>query len=330
MANNSPTYIWIGLTVAAVAAISFQMIKPDNGSQFAHIEPTAGETQIEAEDKALPTPARPLFKKDDPSKVTTVIADTPQANGINGAPKTLKTDLGLEVSPLCFEQLFGIDGPKGPIDVTTCEKASGYQNIHTGLEEGRYRTTYEFPSEPDMPAEKGFSSYELLGDVKGGTAVETYNETGGTGRFSSLILVNLSGNTLSLVDQIAGGDRCNGGLTDAHVENGRLVYSINATPGDLPTLAWGTDKGLKPFEDLEASAMSCFATVTFEDGSLSRVSLVADAGKQGGDWSNQYSKQACFNKQFAQAISQGKKDMTAGEFRNFMDEFLSVCTTSKK
>lgn len=321
MNKNARKNTLLALAVILIAAVITLKFWPETTATT----PALAET-VQQEDEALPTPSRPLFKKDDPAKVTTIIPETPQANGVNGAPKTLKTDLGLEVPPLCFEQLFGVDGPKGPVDVTTCEQASGYKNIQTGLDDGRYRTLYEFPSEPDMPAEKGFSSYELLGDVKGGTAVETYNETGGTGRFSSLILVKLTGNTLSLVDQLAGGDRCNSGLTEAKVENGKLVYSLSLTPGDFPMLAWGSDKGLKAYEDLEASAMSCFATATFEDGTLAKISLNPDAGKQGGDWSKQYTKQECFNKEFSAAIADGKIDMTPQEFKTFMDKFLTACS----
>lgn len=277
-------------------------------------------------EEIIPTPSRPLFKKNDPAKVTTIIADTPQANKLNGAPRIMKTDLGLNISPLCFEQLFGTDGPKGPIDVTTCESKSGYKNIQTGIEEGRYRSLYEFPSEPDMPAEKGFSSYEFLGDIKAGSVIETYNETGGTGRFSSLILVTLNGNTLTLVDQLAGGDRCNNGLTDANVENGQLAYSTNITPGDFPLLAWGSEKNIKPYEDLEASAMSCFAIATFKDGTLSKISLNPDAGKQNDDWTTQFAKQKCFNKKFKSQIESGDLELTPKEFQKFMDDFLKSCS----
>ncbi|PZP56642.1 MAG: hypothetical protein DI586_02990 [Micavibrio aeruginosavorus] len=315
--------LFLAAACTAITVITMQARKSD--TYLATIKPSSGIETAQAEEPAPPVPARPLFKKNDPAKVTTLIAETPDANGINGAPKILKTDLGMDVSPLCFEQLFGIDGPKGPIDVTNCETASGYKNIKTGTEEGRYRSLYEFPSEPDMPAEKGFSSYELLGEVKGGLAVESYNETGGTGRFSSLILVTLVGNTLSLVDQIAGGDRCNGGLTDAKVENGELVYSINATPGDFPVLAWGQDKGIKAYEDLEASAMSCFATVTFKGKDVQAVTFNPDAGQQGGEWTNQYAMQACFNKKF-QSAAQIKPNLTPIEFRQFMDGFLADCS----
>ncbi len=323
--------IWVGLAfLIFIIAIALKFW-PDIGEKVASMEPSATATALADDEKAdvdanIPNPAHPIFKKKDAANVTTVIPDTPQANGVNGAPKTLKTDLGLEVSPLCFEQLFTADGPRTtPIDITTCESISGYKNIKTGIEDGRYRSLYEFPAEPDMPAEKGFASYELLGKTAAGTAVETYNETGGTGRFSSIILVNLNGNLLKLVDSVAGGDRCNNGVTEAKVENGKLIYSENITPGDFPTLAWGEDKGLKPYEDFEASAMSCFGIATFEDGKVARVTLNEDAVKETGDWTNQYTYQKCFNQKFKEALTAGHKTMTAAEFRQFMDGFLSSC-----
>lgn len=322
MSKRTRKQIGIGLAVFTIAILVALQFKPD--MMVIATEPAAGES-VKSADEALPTPSRPLLKGKDNYQVTTVVSETPQANGVNGAPKRLKTDLGFEISPLCFEQLFGVDGPKGPIDVTTCEQISGYKNIQTGIEEGRYRSLYEFPSEPDMPAEKGFSSYEVLGDTAGGTAVQTYNETGGTGRFSSIVLVKLTGNILSLVDQIAGGDRCNNGLTEAKVEDGKLIYSASITPGDFPMLAWNEDKGLKPYEDLEASAMSCFGTVTFTDGKISEVSLNPDATKEEGDWTSQYKYQKCFNGKFKEALAAGQKDMNLDQFKAFMDGFLANC-----
>ncbi len=317
-------FIALFALILAALAVAAHSTRPVSLSmQAADLEPsTAGA----ASPAPVPVPARPALKKDSPDQVTTIIPDSPQANNQNGAPRILKTELGYEVSPLCFEQLFGPDGPRtDALDVTTCEQVSGYKNIRTGLEEGRYRTVYDFPSEPDMPAEKGFSSYELLGAVAGGTAVELYNETGGTGRFSSIILVTLQGNMLKLVDQIAGGDRCNGGITDAKIENGQLVYSVNATPGDFPLMAWNEDKGIKAYEDLEASAMSCFGIATYKDHSLAAVELVPDAVQDGSDWSEQYSMQTCFNRKFKEAVTAGQIRMSAQNFKVFMDGFLAEC-----
>ena len=312
----------LSLVIGAFAlGAGIGLITLKQGNTVAAIEPAAGAEN----EKTVPVPAHPVLNKDKSDKAVTIVADPPEANGVDGAPRVLKTDLGLTVSPLCFEQLIGGEGPKGPVDVTTCEQVSGYKNIKTGVEEGRYRSLYEFPAEPDMPAEKGFSSYELLGNVPSGLAVQTYNESGGTGRFSSLVLVKLDGNMLSYVDTIAGGDRCNGGLTDARVENGKLIYSMNATPGDLPVLAWGNDKGLKAYEDLEASAMSCYATVTYTDGTLSNVSFNSDILQQQADSFGDYTYQKCFNAQFKKQIDSGKKDLTAAEFRKFMDDFLKAC-----
>jgi hypothetical protein len=334
MKKNIRKTLWAVAAITIVIAIIGFKLWPSLGDKAASLEPSAMAAENPSRHSAgvpaaLPAPGHPLFKKPDSANVSTIVAETPQANGVNGAPKTMKTDLGLVIPPLCFEQLFGVDGPKGPVDITACEKASGYKHIKTGIEEGRFRSVYEFPSEPDMPAEKGFSSYELLGQTPAGTVIQTYNEAGGTGRFSSVIIVRLNGNTLSLVDQITGGDRCNGGLSEAKVQDGKLTYSINITPGDFPTLAWASDKGLKAYEALEASAMSCFATATYMDGKFTSISLNPDAVKEAGDWENQYTHQKCFNEKFKAAIKAGHLEMTAAELKIFMDDFLASCPVKK-
>lgn len=326
MVKNLKKNIWIYIALILAVVLVVANYWPSPSLEAAQMEPSA---QANADpDRAIPAPSKPLFKKEDPSKVTTIIAEAPQANGVNGAPKTLQTELGLTVSPLCFDQLFGPEGMKESIDVTTCDAVSGYKNIKTELANGNYQTTYEFPSEPDMPTETGIVSYEVIGQTTAGTAVQTYSETGGTGRFSSIVMVDLKGNLLKVVNSVAGGDRCNGGLVDASIKDGKLSYTVNATPGDFPILAWGSDKGIKPYEDLEASAMSCFAEVTYTDGVLSRVLLNADVVKETSDWSAQYKYQNCFNKKIREAINIGYADMTFDLFRNFMNGFEKECISA--
>lgn len=322
MKKRIKNYIWISLAFSLIAVLVFAKLRPAVDITAAELEPSGVAANV-------PVPAKPLFKKSDAEDITTVVAEPPQANGVNGAPQIMKNELGLEVSPLCFEQFFNVDQPVKKIDITTCEKMSGYVNIQTGLVDGEYQTSYSFPAEPDMPAETGLASYQLLGTTPEGTAIQTYSETGGTGRFSSILLTSLKGNMLTLNRHVIGGDRCNGGIVQSKVENGSLIYSINITPGDFPAIAWDQDKGLTAYEDLEASAMSCFATAIYTDDVLTSVELNPDALKEAGDWSDQYTYQKCFNSEFKKAIEAGNRVMSPEKFKSFMDSFFSICVGKK-
>lgn len=316
--------LWISLAAVILLLLAVAKLSPS-----AITSGDAPPSQEIAASQAMPVPAKPLFKDKAPEEVSTIVAEPPQANGVNGAPQILKNELGLSVSPLCFERFFNVDQPVKSLDITTCESLSGYQNIKTGLEDGRYQTTYNFPAEPDMPSETGISSYEMLGETPEGIAVQTYSETGGTGRFSTILLVQSEGNILTLNRQVTGGDRCNNGITEASVEDSVLTYSVNITPADFPVLAWGQDKGLAAYEDLEASAMSCFATATYKDGALHSIQLDPEAVQNPGDWSDQYTYQKCFNTEFKKAIDAGQAKMTPENFKSFMDSFSSACVGTK-
>lgn len=326
MKKRIKNYIWISLAVSLVAILIWAKLRPSADMAAAGVEPSAQTTTASS---PAPVPAKPLFKKAAPENVTTIVAEQPQANGVNGNPQILKNELGVEVPPLCFERFFNTDQPVKEIDITTCESLSGYVNIKTGLVDGEYQTTYSFPAEPDMPAETGLASYQMLGNTSEGIAIQTYSETGGTGRFSSILLANLKGNMLSLIRHVIGGDRCNGGIVASKVENGTLIYSVNITPGDFPSLAWGQDKGLKAYEDLEASAMSCFATATYTDGALTSVELNPDALKEAGDWSDQYTYQKCFNAEFEKTLNSNPGSLSPENFKIFMDRFYTSCVGKK-
>ena len=291
--------------------------------------PPAAMADQQAPDIAVPAkPGLPVRKLGD---TETIVAEQPLTNGVDGDPQILKTSLGLPVSPLCFDTLNMVDGPK-QVDVTTCEALPDYKNIETSFEKGQYRTSYQFPAEQDAPAETGYSAYNVIGRTTNGLAVQTYSESGGTGRFSSIVTVTLEGNLLSLEDRIAGGDRCNGGITEAHVENGELVYSVSATPGDFAQMAYGDDHGLKAYEDLEASAMSCFAEATYKAGKLQAVAFNPDAlptDKTSEDWAKQYKLQPCLNDQIKARLAMGQKNMTTAEFKSFMDMFMNSCAKQK-
>lgn len=329
MKKRTKNIFWITLAGFLILILAFARFWPRPDMTAAQLEPSATAAATTSAVSSMPVPAKPLFNKKNENEVSTIIAETPQANGINGAPKILKNELGLEVSPLCFERFFNTDQPVTDIDITTCNSLSGYQNIVTGIENGRYQTSYSFPSDPDMPAETGIASYEMVGTTPEGVAIQTYSETGGTGRFSSILLVGLKGNILTLNRQITGGDRCNNGITEASVKDGVLIYSVSITPGDFPSLAWGQDNGLTAYEDLEASAMSCFGTATYQDGRLASIQLNPDAIRNPGEWSDQYTYQKCFNAEFKKAIDAGHETMSPENFKSFMDSFSSACVGKK-
>ncbi len=225
---------------------------------------------------------------------------------------------GAPVSPVCFSVLDPVEG-NGPTQVKLSECSKNVENIKIE-DNNRYALEY---------AEDGYDLY-AINAVNGNDYLVTYIwNGGGSGHFSSGMLVSLDGDTLKLKERIPGGDRCNGGLTSLKLDGeGGVVATRWATPADFPYMAYGDDKGIEAYKDLEASASSCIAKVTEQDDELVSVELEEVAMTDEG-WVNGYTYQKCFNK-MASEQRLIKPVLNKDEFKEFTDEFFAQCVEKGK
>jgi hypothetical protein len=231
---------------------------------------------------------------------------------------------GADVPPLCFNALVMGEVPLQSVDLTTCGTDPELTVTKTYHRDGQLITDYRYKeSEPDEPDVS--IMYRVVGTTADGTAIEVSNYTGGSGRFTGLQFVKVEENTLRLVKALGGGDRCNSGVADAEVKNNTLTYGFYITPADFPMLATGSDQGLVAYEDLEASASSCFGIARYREGKLIEVELLPQAvDASDPEWTQRYGLQTCFNQQM-KAQADKKAILPAEEFKTFVQHFLSSC-----
>jgi hypothetical protein len=260
---------------------------------------------------------------------TTVLAVTPSQD----SPPANCPDTGLVVglttpdenviAPVCFEVLAASESQPPKTNIKNCEKDFGQKIIGTATSEGFVQSRYEMEDTSDL----GIIMYRKVGVASDGIVIETRSFTGGTGRFSNVFVVKLDGDTLTRIRDIAAGDRCNNGVTDVKIDGKKVFTSMNITPADFTPLATGSDHGIKPYEDLEASAASCFAVATVdENGAVQNVTFTQEAlDNRDPSWTEQYPLQACFNKLFRATLDSGKTQLDKATFTAWVENFLKVC-----
>jgi hypothetical protein len=157
------------------------------------------------------------------------------------------------IEPACFYQLVGEDSTK-EIDLSThvCQNATtefDVKQIPNGLL--GYNLVDHQPS-MSLP----YIYYRLIGEKDPKSNQEYYVELqwsgGGSGNFKELILVQKKQGKLKLLETVASGDRCFGGVTHIQYQNGILKYSQNMTPAEL-----GKKMGLSEAEGQKLGLTDC-------------------------------------------------------------------------
>lgn len=226
------------------------------------------------------------------------------------------------VDPLCFFQL---NKAQAVVDLKKCG-IHFFKGTHLVQEENKkliaegfvgYNYSWKLNDVADMG---GYSFYKVFGKTGHSLILQTINNGGGTGSFSSLALVQRNGDKLS-VSLLNGGDRSNGALVDVKrvSKKGReyLIYSVNLTAYDYLTLANDNPHHLKAYDDLSSCAVCCAGRAVYqrEIGLKFKTEklLYVDASdylKDINKSSPSQPYQACFDKVLEKygALNQGKLD----------------------
>ena len=178
-------------------------------------------------------------------------------------------------------------------------------------------------------------SYSVLAASGARYAISINWNSGGSGIFSSLLLLRRDGDTLVREKAFSnGGDRCNGGIAEAEADGATLTWSENLTPYDL--VARGGVRTLEAYKDLEASASSCVATVDhtyhLDTGREDAVMVSFDATHLDdvAGWTEQYKYQHCFNAWYgAYASKHGGDALTEADVKAFAAGFLKTCVARR-
>lgn len=246
---------------------------------------------------------------------------------INRLPSQLMFQ-GKQVDPLC---LFSIESTTGLVDLATCGIISMSGATVSGENDALISQGFIGYNYRISPHTEGYSYYKSLGTAGTSVIVQTINNSGGTGTFSFLNLIQRNGDKIN-VSVLKGGDRCNGSVVDAVRLGDHLTYGVQLTPYDVLTLAHDNPHQLKAYDDLSACATCCVGKAVYQrvighdvaDEKL--VYLDVSTYLQPADRSSSTQKyQACFDKLMKEDAIKNKGKLDFKKILRFTHQFNAQC-----
>lgn len=239
---------------------------------------------------------------------------------------------GEPIEPNCIAKFFGDSSSYDPIhlDRDPCQVKKHALDPHPPKGLMGYATTdggyiyYEHLGTIPLEDVKQYLSKNHLKDLKDPFYHLVYYQWsgGGTGHFTSIDVVEKSGNTLKLIDSITGGDRCNGGISDVVFKDGILTYKKNVTPWALYTLIYGNSP--VNFSDC---AICCMGQVSYQGSSITSFTFAHDGVEalpvEPG------LPQGCYNQIIKLTLAEGKKTLTLKELKSFIQKIKEHCVDKK-
>lgn len=250
----------------------------------------------------------------------------------------LKDYHGDAVSPLCFLQNVGTE--EEPVYPTqdcrdeSVSKVSPFTSKNSRYTGQAYEQSFPgIDGDDEGFVERGTVSYRAIGEVEDGLiAVHLIENGGGSGVFSSLILLepqrHNGDKTLNYEqkDVLAFGDRCNGGVKDAWMEDGRvLAYSRSVTMYDMLGLVGDPQRAIlssETAEDLPFCAACCYAEAVFDEDEFREIVFPEDRNKP-----YKYSSEAthCVEDLIALNIENGGNTIGKEAFGTLVREIEHTC-----
>ena len=236
---------------------------------------------------------------------------------------------GKPIDPMCFMTME--QDPAVGVDLQECTgsaETSEYGKVVGGLKVQPDGTRgYDFECTEGCMSDP-YVMYEYIGRLKNGhDVVRVDTSGGGTGRFSDVREVEIKDNRL-ISSNMHGGDRCNGGIESASIQNGSLHYSMNVTPFDLVEMSGGNQAGFQAYEDIMACAVCCVGTANYEDEKLVSVTLTQDPKDTSPEGLGP--KDACFYGTYNETYRAGKTTLNADALKAFGVKFNERCAQLKK
>jgi hypothetical protein len=265
----------------------------------------------------------------------TSVADAAPGAWLTNAPESSFTFEGKPIDPRCVANLVEGEGVKS-VNLAACSKEMNGKS--KAVRRGR-----SLEAEDTTDGQTESASYEILAQKGARFVVDIEWSGGGSGQFSELGILQVGNTTLAGERFLMnGGDRCNGGLSEANVRNGIAHWSVNITPYDLVYL--GGVQTLEAYKDLEASASSCAGTQNFDydlDQGMTRfVSVSLEPGATVGDtsgllhdqesWTEHYTYQHCFNAFYNNYKAAKRTELSPLQTAAFAKDFSRTCKVPDK
>jgi len=259
------------------------------------------------------------------------------AGAETGAERPALMIEGEEVDPLCF---LSRDDEESGFPVTSC-LPDDIELTPAALPEtitGNYHATaYEQvleggPDDEEAFRFPGFIGYRYLGDFDEHKAILLIENTGGSGVFTTLMLLDYDEVAGQLMPRryIAGGDRCTGGIVNAAIENGKLIYEQSVTPYDMIGLTGDPERALlqsDAAQQLPFCAVCCYGRALYENETFTGLRFDDGLSTQPAEKSyrDDQDAAACFDRLVALNIKGGHSAFDAEGFSYFIREVEHVC-----
>jgi hypothetical protein len=247
---------------------------------------------------------------------------------------------GEPLQPLCIMQViedFGRfpEGVRVRIPTENCENGMRLEpSPAPSIQNNQFTFTQNFSyaedTEDSFHMRPPFAEYRVMGPYDGGTAIEWIWSGGGTGVFSSiLILKQTPDGGVDILRALYGGDRCNGGIQESTLTpDGTLETQLSITPYDYLWL--GKPKGFEVHSgvDLASCAACCAGTALYIDEDFFGVNIegleeswvLQDTG---GDYPQ--IQLACFKQLIQDRAAKGLTFLGPALLEAFQNEFDAKC-----
>ncbi len=248
------------------------------------------------------------------------------ASNQNSVPQDLSFN-GKPIDSLCF---FNEESTSITVDLNQCGAVkSKYKTkaIDLDLSKKGY-FGYNWEDDSFTSVFRGYSYYKYIDAGNKQYWIYTVNGTGGSGEFSGILLVQRKNKNTLLIQEVIGGDRCNGGIQDVTGKNQTLSYSVNITPFDFISLADKKIPGVEAYDGLAACAACCVGKLFYEISATLKpklTSIVLGKTTQPVDLPDQGSYQACFNTLYISYISKNEVLFNQEKINEFANRFYKTC-----
>lgn len=179
---------------------------------------------------------------------------------------------------------------------------------------------------------RGFSYYKTFPGGNNLYWVYTVNDGGGSGVFTAINAVSRTGEATLKINNIAMGDRCNGGIQDVEEKNHQLMFSVNITPYDLLLLNDKSAPHAAPYRDLPACATCCTGKAFYTvDSSLQAkmTHITLNAQSVIPDNTDPKTFAGCFNKIYKTYMSKGQAELDGQQVEALTQKIQEECEAPK-
>lgn len=265
-----------------------------------------------------------------------LIVNTVYAQNYSGEsfPKDFKYQ-NKPIDPLCIDKL-SLDQTARASSVNVDECSKHRNIVEEGVNDDLIRKGYigyEYSYNLPGATEKGTTYYKYLGKVDDAHVIYAMQNTGGSGFFTSILWIKRQGNNLRLLKEIAGGNRCNGGIDPSiTLKDKKVTYKASVTPFGVMAMSGVMQPNIQSIDDLTDCAVCCVGDATFEydlskDNAvpmLLSLSFAKDAGRD--EIYTQGKLQNCFNEQVRDYIKKNKNaKFTQDQLKTWAEQFNTTC-----